>query len=520
MYDSGEIPPPPPDDEYQSPGNNFLTQNNIPTNDFQYSTNSNPPINNSNRADLSKDSLKKSNSIFDDLFTSEAEYIQTIGPVAAIYDSSFKNILPKMKKILSDYELASIQSTFAGLTLIFKCHSQFLNELELAKKSGIPGKIGLSLKSISVTIKVYSDYLSNLDNYIETLKKARKNKDFCKFLDECKSKSINTMDIENLCLFAFKRVNQYDGLFTELMNKINDINNPDYLHIKDGLQLVRKINSYILDLKSTMNSRNKIIEIQQRVSGLPPQMTLVAPHRIFIHQTNLEIRTLDSKKRKDVTAYAFNDMILITKTKGVLSKEFCLYIISYYDFKLIDSPTTENELNSFRMVDSKKATGFVLIFPNENNKNYWSNQIKNDLQSLKNSRATTIVNTELTEPITQTKLQVKIFTVVDINISIYEPYDMIVFISLGKVVKKSSVKFRSQFNPEWDETLIFELQNLNDRLYLDIRDNLTDSSIAEGVIDIKDLYDYVQLNSWFKLKSIKAGKDPKIYLGLVLGASF
>lgn len=43
--------------------------------------------------------------------------------------------------------------------------------------------LGSAIKTMVITLKVYTDYMTNLENNIEILRKSRKNKEFSKFLD-------------------------------------------------------------------------------------------------------------------------------------------------------------------------------------------------------------------------------------------------------------------------------------------------------------------------------------------------
>jgi hypothetical protein len=451
-----------------------------------------------------------------DLISTEQEYISLLSAAAGAYDMSFKANLPRMKKLFSDSDLGSIQGLFSGLTLISKCHSQFLTHVEAARAGTEP--LGGAIKTMVITLKVYTDYMTNLDNNIELLRKSRKNKDFSKFLDECKAKSGSTQEIESICAHTYKRLGQYDGLINAFLVNMTQTDQ-DYNELKESQLLVRKVTEYISQARSAMDSRNKIIVIQQRVGSLPQGLNLVAPHRVLLRELDMDVRPHDAKKAKDMTVYAFNDMILLTRTKGLVSKEeVCEAIISYHDHRV--EPATENERGAFRMVDGKKGTGFIFIPPDDISRSAWLNEIKNSIEQLKNSRATALVD-QVDENELQTKLQVRIIAGREMLVSLYEPPDLYVQVSLGSSnVRKSAVREKCRFNPEWEDRFVLPVKNpYEEVLNVEVKEKNSDVVLGSTTIPLDDLYDYVERNGWFKLKPeslASAGLEPELFIGLMI----
>lgn len=437
-----------------------------------------------------------------------------VSGAANAYDAAFKTNLSRMKKIFSDSDLGAVQGLFSGLSLILRCHSALLAHIEAARAGTAP--LGSSMKSSVITLKIYTDFMTNLDNNIELVRKNRKNKDFSKFLDECKAKSASNREIEDICAHTFKRLGQYDGLINAfIMNMVPQ--DPDYNDLKESQQLVRKVTEYIAQARSAAEARNKIIVIQQRVSSLPQGLNLVAPHRVLMRELDMDVRAHDSKKAKEMTVYAFNDMILITKTKGLVSKdEVCESIISYHDHKL--EPATEGDRAGFKMVDGKKNAFWLFVPPDDATRTSWIGEIKAAIEQLKNSRATALVD-EVDENELETKLQVRVFAGRDFVTSLYEPPDLYVVVSLGNTVRKSAVREKVRFCPEWEDKFVMTVKNpYEETVKIEVRERNNDTLLGHTTIPLDNLYDYVEKTGWFRLTSQLSSPtlEPEIFLGLMV----
>lgn len=452
-----------------------------------------------------------------DLISTEQEYIQLVTNAANAYDANFKASAARLKKALSEPDMTSISALFSGLSLVAKCHSQFLPHIEAARAGTEP--LGGAIKTMVITLKVYTNYMTDLDAKIEVLRKSRKNKEFSKFLDECKAKIGSHQEIESICAHTYKRLGQYEGLINAFLVNMTAGADPDYNEVKESQQLVRKVVEYIAQARSDLDSRNKIIVIQQRVASLPSNLNLVAPHRFLVREQDMDVRPHDAKKAKDMCVYAFNDMILLTRTKGLVSKEeVCEAIISYHDHRI--ELTSENDRSAFKMVDAKKGSGYVFLPPDDANRNTWVSEIKGAIEQLKNSRATTLVD-QVDENELQTKLQVRVIAGRDLVQTLYEPPDLYVQVSLGAGAnpRKSAIRDKCRFNPDWDDKFVLSVKNpYEDILNVEVKDNSGDSVLALTSIPLDDLYDHVEKLGWFKLNSQMANGqlEPELLLGLMV----
>lgn len=451
-----------------------------------------------------------------DLISTEQEYIQLVMNAANAYDANFKASAARLKKALSEPDMTSISALFSGLSLVAKCHSQFLPHIEAARAGTEP--LGGAIKTMVITLKVYTNYMTDLDAKIEVLRKSRKNKEFSKFLDECKAKIGSHQEIESICAHTYKRLGQYEGLINAFLVNMTP-SDPDYNEVKESQQLVRKVVEYIAQARSDLDSRNKIIVIQQRVASLPSNLNLVAPHRFLVREQDMDVRPHDAKKSKDMCVYAFNDMILLTRTKGLVSKEeVCEAIISYHDHRI--ELTSENDRSAFKMVDAKKGSGYIFLPPDDANRNTWVSEIKGAIEQLKNSRATTLVD-QVDENELQTKLQVRVIAGRDLVQTLYEPPDLYVQVSLGAGTntRKSAIRDKCRFNPDWEDKFVLSVKNpYEDVLNVEVKDNSGDSVLAQTSIPLDDLYDHVEKLGWFKLTSQMANGqlEPELLLGLMV----
>jgi hypothetical protein len=121
--------------------------------------------------------------------------------------------------------------------------------------------------------------------------------------------------------------------------------NPDYANLSEAAQEIKKVSEHIEKSKSQMDSKAKIVEIQQRLgpNALPNGMNLVAPHRVFVREGQMSVKTTMPSKTKTGTCYvfAFNDILLVAKQTGTFSKEMKVTDIVFYSDVRLEDPRDE-----------------------------------------------------------------------------------------------------------------------------------------------------------------------------------
>jgi hypothetical protein len=119
----------------------------------------------------------------------------------------------------------------------------------------------------------------------------------------------------------------------------------DYGNLSEASQEIKKVSEHIEKSKTQMDGKAKIIEIQQKLgpNALPNGMNLVAPHRVFVREGQMSVKTALASKTKSGTCYvfAFNDILLVAKQTGTFSKEMKVAEIVFYSDARLEDPKDE-----------------------------------------------------------------------------------------------------------------------------------------------------------------------------------
>lgn len=445
----------------------------------------------------------------------ETDYLNNLGTILKNYQTIYNKFLQKSKKSLNNQEKNVMEFIFSNIEIISNFHTQILAGLKNCKEGN--EWLGEWMKSTAPMFRVYTDYMTNGTGTLESLRKMRKIKDFVKFLEESKLKSGNNMEIEQLLMLPNDVLTRYDSFIKSLVGRLS-VDHPDYTSLKTALSELNKVGEHIFYSKSAQENRNKIVAIQSKVVGIPNGLNLVAPHRRFLKESTLQMRSSQSKKGKinNVNIYAMNDMMLVVREKGIMGKQLiCKHVISYHD-------ATLEEFAGDRPGFTLKLSGgntFTFFVSDEQVLNVWMELLNDALKSLKNSRKTTLIDVNDVE--LQTKLQVEVTTARDVIPCIFDPPDLYITMSIGGQIKKTPILNKCQFSPNWNEKFLFDLRNQYiENLFIEVKDSRGEKLLASTTVPLADLFENVEKKNWIELrKAIKDLQHPELLLGLTLGES-
>lgn len=142
--------------------------------------------------------------------------------------------------------------------------------------------------------------------------------------------------------------------------------------------------------KESAEGRSKLMEIQKRVgAALPQGMNLVAPHRFFVREGNMQFKNSEGKtptKTNGCNVYVFNDLMVVTKSKGTFNKEEKVAAVCFFHECKVETAGGESK-PAFRVMISKRNQ-ILTFFPGDDAaKNSWFQDVKKHADETQRSRA-------------------------------------------------------------------------------------------------------------------------------------
>ncbi|EGC29927.1 hypothetical protein DICPUDRAFT_4855, partial [Dictyostelium purpureum] len=205
---------------------------------------------------------------------------------------------------------------FSDISIIYNFGNKFLEQLKGRCQPGkwyVYQKLSDMFISISAFFKVYTSYVQNYDTALETLTELKKNTKFMLAYTELKEKpEINNFDVTAFLIMPVQRVPRYYLLLTDLF-KHTWPEHPDYENLKNALDKLKDVASFLNERKRESENFQKFTEIQSILVGKVPQ--LFTPSRRYINNISFF-----NNKKLETIVYIFNDVVIYGKPmKGIFS---------------------------------------------------------------------------------------------------------------------------------------------------------------------------------------------------------
>eukprot|EP00003_Mantamonas_plastica_P017024 TRINITY_DN2844_c0_g1_i10.p1 TRINITY_DN2844_c0_g1~~TRINITY_DN2844_c0_g1_i10.p1 ORF type:complete len:1160 (+),score=379.73 TRINITY_DN2844_c0_g1_i10:139-3480(+) len=202
----------------------------------------------------------------------------------------------------------SVVETIAGL------NKKLLTDMEEAMKSATPD-IGSVFLEMAPFLKVYAQYVNNYTSAMPTLAKLQKTKKkFNKFLEEALANS-GLNDLPSFLIMPVQRIPRYRLLLQDLL-KFTDETHATWAKLTEALELIKEIADYINERKRQAENRDKVIQIQQMLSGDNKAPMLIDSNRLFIQEGLVHKKTRRGNKLKERLLILFNDMAIATEYRN------------------------------------------------------------------------------------------------------------------------------------------------------------------------------------------------------------
>ena len=167
-------------------------------------------------------------------------------------------------------------------------------------------------------LKMYSKYIENFDNAMNTIDKhKKKNKKFAAIMEEVQAlPELNRLSLQHHMLSPVQRIPRYKLLLEDYIKRLPE-NSSDMEDAKKGLNLVEEAASHSNETMKRIERLRKIMEVQELLGGT---IDLSSPSREFIKEG--KVSKLSGSKGGDKLAdtlikdmdryiFLFNDLLLL-----------------------------------------------------------------------------------------------------------------------------------------------------------------------------------------------------------------
>jgi len=158
--------------------------------------------------------------------------------------------------------------------------------------------------------KVYTRYINNYDNTMNTYGRCLKISGFVSLIEQCRDHAdVQGHDLLSFLILPVQRIPRYSLLLRELL-KHTWSDHVDYADLEYSLKRMEDVANYLNDKKAEAENISKVNEVWNKISGLP---LVLSPDRRFVRNGEVRIGEKGGKERK---LYLFNDTLIISKPKA------------------------------------------------------------------------------------------------------------------------------------------------------------------------------------------------------------
>eukprot|EP01117_Protostelium_nocturnum_P006478 TRINITY_DN2334_c0_g1_i1.p1 TRINITY_DN2334_c0_g1~~TRINITY_DN2334_c0_g1_i1.p1 ORF type:complete len:1143 (-),score=430.50 TRINITY_DN2334_c0_g1_i1:283-3711(-) len=240
----------------------------------------------------------------------ERTYVKSLKIIFDTMIVPFKQASSEKNPILSADEIAQV---FSFWEVILKCHESLFTVLEqrIAVWDELPELGDIFLDKIAF-IKLYKHYINNFDkSIISTKELQQKRPKFKEFLAKHEfSPAMNGLSLQSFLILPVQRIPRYVLLLADLL-KNTEKTDPDFNNLSAALEMIKELADYINANKHDTDEINRLLAIQDRVSGWPSETEkLVKARRRLMREGQINVN------KDKCTVFLFTDALLITKGKG------------------------------------------------------------------------------------------------------------------------------------------------------------------------------------------------------------
>jgi hypothetical protein len=333
---------------------------------------------------ISKEELEKLThqraAIANEILTTETTYVKNLDILIRVYLEGSKEYLKPDQ----------IQAIFSIIPDILKVHVDLLFQLEERIRNwNEKTRIGDVFVKNANALKLYTEYVNNYNHALEVLAKCQRKEKYSRFLESCQQRpETQRLDLPSFLIMPIQRIPRYQLLLTDLLKNTRR-DHKDYKNLKAAVDAIVQVAQYINEQKRIYESTQKIIELQEKISG---RYNLYAPHRRFLSEGDFLV-VPGSKSSKAFHYFLFNDLLLlVVPDKSILEwkkKYKVCELAPLYNVDIVDLSTADETAFTIRVGNNR----YDVALENAEQARKWRQefgQIKSQANSMKNLTAKTI----------------------------------------------------------------------------------------------------------------------------------
>ncbi|XP_013379576.1 FYVE, RhoGEF and PH domain-containing protein 2-like isoform X2 [Lingula anatina] len=250
---------------------------------------------------------KKLYKIAMELLTTERAYVQRLRLVHQVFH--FRVLTENHKhQMFPDDVLGKM---FSNIQSLYQFHADFmLPQLEeRMSKWGEIQKLGDLLKGLAPFLKLYSDYVKNFDNAMQTINFWReRSPKFAEIIDEIqKTPECGLLTLQHHMLEPIQRVPRYELLLKDYIKKLPE-GSVDREDSEKALNLVATAASHSNEAMKKIDQFKKLQEIEQSLGNT---VSLINPTRELIKEG--PVGKISARNGQEMSRYLFlfNDLLLV-----------------------------------------------------------------------------------------------------------------------------------------------------------------------------------------------------------------
>eukprot|EP01102_Stenamoeba_stenopodia_P003758 TRINITY_DN1390_c0_g1_i1.p1 TRINITY_DN1390_c0_g1~~TRINITY_DN1390_c0_g1_i1.p1 ORF type:complete len:1021 (+),score=227.99 TRINITY_DN1390_c0_g1_i1:133-3195(+) len=313
-----------------------------------------------------------------EILETEKVYVDSLKTVVKLFLRPLKNACRHPDGLVNEKQCKQI---FSNIEVILNYNTKLLVDLEKRVHQWSHQQLlGDIFLMITHFLKTYTEYVTNYDTAIQTLRECRSDPRFIKFLDEISHHpEVQKQQLSSFLIKPIQRIPRYEMLLNDLV-KHTQKDHPDYKNLASAAVRIHEVAVYVEAKKNEAEAVCKVLEVQSRIGGKCPNF--VTPTRRFIREG-----VLMNDKKKEMMFFLFNDVLVVSKIAGKTKKSglftrqkakddlpytfHAQYPLVKHRIEIVDK-----EVSSFALYDiEKKDIALRLFASSAEEKTSWINDL-------------------------------------------------------------------------------------------------------------------------------------------------
>jgi len=320
-----------------------------------------------------------------ELLSTERTYVSGLNTLVNVFINPLTN-----SGILAGPQIVTL---FSNVQSLVKLHTYLVGELETRLAEGRYfdyTTIGDIFAFVLQQFKLYTEYINNYDNAVKLLIKLKaSNSKFKAYLEKSHTMpELNSLPLEGFLIMPVQRLPRIEMLLKDLLRHTWD-EHPDHQAISDAFQAISTLTAFVNERKREAENSTRIADVQRRIKKGSTMDRIIEPHRKWLKQGELELKTKNKSIKRAVIL--FSDMVMCATQKSVLAITKGLHHTVRYDtvdvYYFDDTSTVSLcDPNGFILITTAAECALFASSPEEQQE--WYTAISNAIAGLARSNLT------------------------------------------------------------------------------------------------------------------------------------